>query len=55
MGASEQPGPVRDRIAWWLCNAILKTVATPWYRKRISGAIRYGLAAAARDALAERP
>lgn len=39
----------RDRIAAWLCNAVLRTVATPRYRKFVAGAIAYGLASAARD------
>ncbi len=45
------PRPVhfRDKVAQWLCNVILNHIATPWYRKMIDGAIRYGLAAAARD------
>jgi hypothetical protein len=44
----------RDRLARWLCNLILRTIATPWYRDRIDSAIRYGLASAARDK-AEKP
>jgi hypothetical protein len=45
----------RDRLARWLCNLILRTIATPWYRDRIDGAIRYGLASAARDETEGRP
>lgn len=44
-----KPAGWRDRIAWFLCNAILRTVATKWYRQMIEGAIGYGLASAARD------
>jgi hypothetical protein len=38
----------RDWLAWRLASAAL-CLATPRYRKMIDGAIRYGLAAAARD------
>lgn len=47
------PTAFRDRIAWALCNWVLRHVATGWYRTRIEGAIRYGLAAAVRDELAD--
>lgn len=36
-------------VAWWLCNWILRHVATDWYERVINGTIRYGLAAAKRD------
>jgi hypothetical protein len=39
----------RDRLAGRLCNVILNTLATPWYRNMIRGSILYGLDAAARD------
>lgn len=45
---------LRDKIAWTLCNWILNHIATEWYRKRIDGAIRYGLMAAVRDQNADR-
>jgi hypothetical protein len=41
-------GRWRDDVAWFLASAALR-IATPRYRKMINGAIRYGLAAAARD------
>jgi hypothetical protein len=41
-------GRWRDAAAWFLACAALR-LATPRYRKMIDGAIRYGLAAAARD------
>lgn len=40
----------RDTVARIACNAILRTVATPWYRSRIAGLIRLGLVAAASGA-----
>jgi hypothetical protein len=40
----------RDKLAGWLCNLILHTVATKTYRAAIGGAIAYGMSAAARDA-----
>ena len=43
-------GSLRDRLACWLCNAILNTLATPHYRDMIRGSILYGLRAAAEDA-----
>lgn len=45
---------LRDKIARWLANAALK-IATPHYRMMISGAIRYGMSAAARDEVQGRP
>lgn len=36
----------RDTVARIACNAILRTVATPWYRSRITAYIRLGMAAA---------
>lgn len=39
---------LRDRIAWRLASLAMR-IATPWYRDRITGAIRYGLLAEARD------
>lgn len=44
----------RDTIAWALASAAMG-LASPWYRKMIQGAIRYGLEAAARDAYAQGP
>ena len=44
-----RPAARRDRFAQWVCNLALRHIATPWYRTRIDGAIRYGLMAAARD------
>lgn len=41
-------GRFRDWLAWRLASVALR-LATPRYRKMIDGAIRYGLAAAARD------
>jgi hypothetical protein len=41
-------GRWRDNAAWFLASGALH-LATPRYRKMIDGAIRYGLAAAARD------
>lgn len=40
---------LRDKIACWLCNAILNTIATRHYREMIGGSIRYGLKSAIRD------
>lgn len=37
---------IRDRIAWRLCNLILHTIATPWYRRNMDALIRIGLARA---------
>ena len=39
----------RDRIAAWLCNWILRHLATETYNDFIGGSIRYGMASAARD------
>jgi hypothetical protein len=49
------PGPQyrpswRDTTARVLCNAILRTVATPWYRSRVTSYMRLGVAAYARAA-----
>ena len=41
--------PLRDRIAVRVCNAVMRVLATEHYRQMITGAIRYGLRAAARD------
>ena len=41
---------MRDQIAWSMCNAILNTIATRWYRSMIAGSIQYGLKAAREDA-----
>ena len=50
MSTSDKSGACwRDRMAHRLCNLILNRLATPWYRNWISGSIRYGLRAAARD------
>lgn len=46
---------LRNRVARALVNAILRTIATKQYRTMITGAITYGLAAAARDELEGRP
>jgi hypothetical protein len=54
-GASTRASSRRDRAAWAMCNWILEHVATRWYRNWITGAIRYGLAAAARDEAEDRP
>ncbi len=40
---------LRDRVACWLCNAILRAIATKNYRDMLGGSISYGLNAAARD------
>jgi len=45
----------RDRVAAAVCNWVLRHVATGRYRQLIDGAIKYGLAAAARDELAGAP
>lgn len=34
---------LRDRIAWGVCQAALKYVATAGYRNRVEGAIRLGM------------
>lgn len=39
----------RDHLARAVCNWVMNHVATRWYRDMTDGAIRYGLAAAARD------
>jgi hypothetical protein len=44
-----KPYGLRDRIAIAVCNWALNHVATDRCRKMISGAIRYGMAAADRD------
>jgi hypothetical protein len=44
-----KPYGLRDRIAIAACNWALSHVATDRCRKMISGAIRYGMAAADRD------
>lgn len=41
--------PGRDRFAAAICNWVMRHVASERYRKMTGGAIRYGLAAAARD------
>lgn len=41
--------PLRDRVAVAVCNWVLRHVATRRYRLAAEGAVRYGLAAAARD------
>jgi hypothetical protein len=35
---------VRDRLAVWLCNLILNTVATGWYRDTLDRVIRTSVA-----------
>lgn len=40
---------MRDRLACWICNFVLRHLATKWYREMIGGAIGYGLKAAAKD------
>lgn len=40
----------RDRVVCWLVNQLLR-LASPKYRAMIGGSIRYGLRAAAHDAL----
>jgi hypothetical protein len=38
----------RNRLAWRLCNLVLRRVATSDYRTAIGGAVRLGLEAAAK-------
>ena len=54
-GASARASSWRDRLAWTAYDWILEHVATRWYRDWITGTIRYGLAAAARDEAEGRP
>lgn len=41
----------RNRVAWWLCEWVMAHVADERYQSFISGAVRYGVYAAARDEL----
>lgn len=38
----------RDKVAYRLANGVLNTIATPWYRNMLDGAMRLGLESAER-------
>lgn len=42
---------VRDRLAWGICQAALKHIATAGYRGRVEGAIRLGMQTAVLQSL----
>lgn len=42
---------VRDRVAITLCNFILNTIATKYYRLFVKNSIEYGMRSAARDTI----
>lgn len=41
----------RDRLAHWIANTALRTIATPWYRTMLDGLMRFGMESAARTEL----
>jgi hypothetical protein len=45
---------VRDKVAWAICQAALKFVASSGYRKRIEGSIRLGMITAVEHTLQGR-
>jgi len=48
-GAAMSDHKLRDNVAAWLCNLILRVVASRSYRDTVTGALRYGIAASLRD------
>jgi hypothetical protein len=39
---------IRDKVAYRVANGALNTIATPWYRDMLDGAMRLGLQSAER-------